>query len=274
MFLYVYGGFMKTLSGVVLASLFLIGCGGGGGGSTESNGGSGSGNLSGLPDPGGTSSADYDPRQLRAQATFSNNTVSGSSIVFSLSYEKDATRLMSIDVLDEIEVLVDGTSIALSNIYGSLYSYEMPEYASSYEVIWKRDGEVIASTSFDGEPSQILLTTTYDGSGTWFNWTELSNTTYRFVIPALSCRDQLGNDEYFTHWENEDLSKNVVTGGSYYVPLSIFNDFTEAELRANYETCYTTLDIVGEHHDINIQDSGYQMRGIAMGAGVSMYTIF
>ena len=92
---------MKTLGGVVLGSLLLVGCGGGGGGSSSS-GGSGTGNLSGLPDPGGVSSTNYDPRQLRAQATFSNSTVTGSTIVFALTYEKAATRLMSVDELAAI----------------------------------------------------------------------------------------------------------------------------------------------------------------------------
>jgi len=264
---------MKTLGGVVLGSLLLVGCGGGGGGSSSS-GGSGTGNLSGLPDPGGVSSANYDPRQLRAQVNFSNSTVTGSSIVFALHYEKDATRLMSVDALDEIEVLVDGVPVALTNMYGFLYSYDMPAHAASYEVSWKRDGDVVASTSFDGEPSQIPLTTNYDGSGVQYTWVEEANTTYRFVIPGLTCVDRFGNNEHFSHWENDDLSKNVVTGGSYYVPLSLFNNFTEDQLRATYQTCFVSLDVTGEHHDINIQDSGYQMKGIATGYGVELYTIF
>ncbi|MFM2599102.1 hypothetical protein [Vibrio fortis] len=264
---------MKTLGGVVLGSLLLVGCGGGGGGSSSS-GGSGTGNLSGLPDPGGVSSTNYDPRQLRAQTTFSNSTVTGSTIVFALTYEKDATRLMSVDDLDEIEVLVDGTPVVLTNMYGFLYSYDMPANASSYEVSWKRDGEVIASTSFDGEPAEIPLTTLYDGSGVQFSWVEQANTTYRFVIPGLTCTDRFGNNEHFSHWENDDLSKNVVEGGSYYVPLSLFNNFTEDQLRATYQTCFVSLDVTGEHHDINIRDSGYQMKGIAMGSGVELLTIF
>ncbi|MCX2758959.1 hypothetical protein OQJ65_03700 [Vibrio sp. Sgm 22] len=265
---------MKIFYYLIMGCLLLTGCGGGSGGGSDGSTGSDGGSFSGLPDPGGTLSEDYDVSQLRAQATFSNNTVTDTSIVVTLSYEKDATRLMSLTGLDEIEVLVDGTLVALTNIYGSLYSYDMPTYAATYEVIWKRDGEVVAATSFDGQPSAIPLTSTYDGSGYNYAWTEDSEVVYRFVIPSLSCLNSEGVYETFHHWENDDLSKNVVTGGAYYVPLSLFNNFTEEELRSNYQTCDISIDITGEHKEININDSNSLIKGIAMGAGVSLETIF
>ncbi len=244
------GLFMKFISTLVLSALVLVGCGGGGGGGDSS-----ASTSSGLADPNSAFSQDYDVRQLRLTGLFSNHNLSGSSVVVALTYENDATRAIFLSGSDEIIVLVDGVAVVGSVASPGLLRFDVTDFASSYEVIWSRDGEVVAQSTANQLPREVDITAINDYAGTInYSWIENADTNYFFVGAALSCDDQYGQTTYFFYTPNDyNYEKNQVHGGSMSLSLADFGG-SLADLQSMYVKCDVSFDLFAEDYSVVVSD--------------------
>ncbi len=259
---------MKFISTLVLSALVLVGCGGGGGGSSAST-------SSGLADPNSAFSQDYDVRQLRLKGVYSNNNLSGSSVVVALSYENDDSRTVILSGSDRIAVLVDGIEVSGFEAGNSLFRFDVVDYASSYEVIWSRDGEVVAQSTVNQFPRGVDVTAINDYAGTInYSWIENADTNYYFVAASLNCSDQYGQTTSYYYTPNDyKYEKNQVHGGSMSLSLADFGG-SLAELQSMYVSCDVSFDLFAKDNTVGVSNLNSLSDVEPLGTAVDFTNLF